>query len=49
MVEPRAESPAIRRLCRCANLEAVARRYMQEMIPFVSPQTDVMAPRHGDQ
>ena len=28
-------------------LEAVSRRYMQEMIPFVSPQTDVMAPDLG--
>jgi glutamate dehydrogenase (NAD(P)+) len=25
-------------------LEAVSRRYMQEMIPFVGPQTDIMAP-----
>ncbi len=28
-------------------LEAVSRRYMQEMIPFVGPQTDVMAPDMG--
>ncbi|MCK1469052.1 Glu/Leu/Phe/Val dehydrogenase [Bradyrhizobium sp. CW10] len=28
-------------------LEAISRRYMQEMIPFVSPQTDVMAPDMG--
>ncbi len=28
-------------------LEAVSRRYMQEMIPFVSPLTDVMAPDMG--
>ena len=28
-------------------LEALSRRYMQEMIPFVSPQTDVMAPDMG--
>jgi glutamate dehydrogenase (NAD(P)+) len=28
-------------------LESVARRYMQEMIPFVGPQTDVMAPDMG--
>src|SRR5579875_3233658 len=28
-------------------LENVARRYMQEMIPFVGPQTDVMAPDMG--
>ncbi len=28
-------------------LEAVSRRYMQEMLPFVGPQTDVMAPDMG--
>ncbi len=28
-------------------LEAVSRRYMQEMIPFVGPKTDVMAPDMG--
>lgn len=28
-------------------LELVSRRYMQEMIPFVSPHTDVMAPDMG--
>ncbi len=28
-------------------LEGVARRYMQEMIPFVGPRTDVMAPDMG--
>jgi glutamate dehydrogenase (NAD(P)+) len=28
-------------------LEAVSRRYMQEMIPFVGPHTDVMAPDMG--
>jgi len=28
-------------------LEAVSRRYMQEMIPFVGPETDVMAPDMG--
>jgi glutamate dehydrogenase (NAD(P)+) len=28
-------------------LEAVSRRYMQEMIPFVGPQTDIMAPDIG--
>src|SRR5205085_2178117 len=27
--------------------EALSRRYMQEMIPFVGPQTDVMAPDVG--
>jgi glutamate dehydrogenase (NAD(P)+) len=35
-----------RRLSR-RELENVARRYMQEMIPFVGPQTDVMAPDMG--
>src|SRR5208283_2246102 len=28
-------------------LETVSRRYMQEMIPFVGPHTDVMAPDMG--
>ena len=28
-------------------IEAVSRRYMQEMIPFVGPKTDVMAPDMG--
>ncbi|MDE2229624.1 MAG: Glu/Leu/Phe/Val dehydrogenase [Alphaproteobacteria bacterium] len=28
-------------------LEAVSRRYMQEMIPFVGPHTDIMAPDLG--
>ena len=28
-------------------LEAVSRRYMQEMIPFVGPHTDVMGPDMG--
>lgn len=28
-------------------LEAVSRRYMQEMIPFVGPNTDIMAPDMG--
>jgi glutamate dehydrogenase (NAD(P)+) len=28
-------------------LESISRRYMQEMIPFVSPHTDVMAPDMG--
>jgi glutamate dehydrogenase (NAD(P)+) len=28
-------------------LEAISRRYMQEMIPFVGPQTDIMAPDMG--
>lgn len=28
-------------------LEAISRRYMQEMIPFIGPHTDVMAPDMG--
>jgi len=28
-------------------LEALSRRYMQEMIPFIGPHTDVMAPDMG--
>src|SRR6202008_3617396 len=28
-------------------LESVSRRYMQEMIPFVGPHTDIMAPDMG--
>ena len=28
-------------------LEAVSRRYMQEMVPFVGPHTDIMAPDMG--
>lgn len=35
-----------RRLSR-AELENLSRRYMQEMIPFVGPHTDVMAPDMG--
>jgi glutamate dehydrogenase (NAD(P)+) len=38
-VDPRALSPR--------ELEGLARRYMQEMIPFVGPHTDVMAPDMG--
>ena len=38
-VDPRALS--------ARELEAVSRRYMQEMIPFVGPHTDVMAPDMG--
>jgi glutamate dehydrogenase (NAD(P)+) len=38
-VDPHALSPR--------ELERVARRYMQEMIPFVGPHTDVMAPDMG--
>ena len=36
-------SPTISR----RELEALSRRYMQEMIPFVGPHTDVMAPDMG--
>lgn len=38
-VDPHALSPR--------ELEALSRRYMQEMIPFVGPHTDVMAPDMG--
>jgi glutamate dehydrogenase (NAD(P)+) len=38
-VDPAALSPR--------ELEALSRRYMQEMIPFVGPHTDVMAPDMG--
>ncbi|MBE7209595.1 MAG: Glu/Leu/Phe/Val dehydrogenase [Gluconacetobacter diazotrophicus] len=38
-VDPRSLSPR--------ELEALSRRYMQEMIPFVGPHTDVMAPDMG--
>jgi glutamate dehydrogenase (NAD(P)+) len=38
-VDPMALSPR--------ELEALSRRYMQEMIPFVGPHTDVMAPDMG--
>jgi glutamate dehydrogenase (NAD(P)+) len=30
-------------------LQAMSRRYMQEMIPFAGSHTDVMAPGHGHQ
>jgi glutamate dehydrogenase (NAD(P)+) len=30
-----------------AELEAISRRYMQEMIPFVGPHTDIMGPDMG--
>jgi len=30
-----------------SELEAVSRRYMQEMIPFVGPHTDIMGPDMG--
>ena len=36
-----------RRRCSLRELEALSRRYMQEMIPFVGPHTDVMAPDMG--
>ena len=43
----KAASPAIRRNFRASELEAVSRRYMQEMIPFVGPHTDIMGPDMG--
>ena len=47
MAAPRAALPWIRAAFRTRELEAVSRRYMQEMIPFVGPHTDVMAPDMG--
>ncbi len=47
MAAPRAASPCDPPACRARELEALSRRYMQEMIPFVGPQTDVMAPDMG--
>jgi len=44
--ERKAASLAIHRTF-ADELEAVSRRYMQEMIPFVGPQTDVMGPDMG--
>ena len=35
------------RLLSRRELEAVSRRYMQEMIPFIGPKTDIMAPDVG--
>jgi glutamate dehydrogenase (NAD(P)+) len=38
-IDPRTVSPR--------ELEAISRRYMQELIPFVGPHTDIMAPDMG--
>ena len=38
---------SISRRSRNANWKSLSRRYMQEMIPFVGPHTDVMAPDMG--
>jgi glutamate dehydrogenase (NAD(P)+) len=35
------------RKCSMAELERITRRYTSEMIPFIGPQTDVMAPDMG--
>ena len=43
----RAASRSTRARCRKANSRTLRRRYMQEMIPFVGPQADVMAPDMG--
>ena len=47
MAAPRAGSGSISRPLSKRELEALSRRYMQEMIPFVGPHTDVMAPDMG--
>ena len=47
MAAPRVASRAIPRTLSLRELEAVTRRYMQEMIPFVGPHIDVMAPDMG--
>ena len=47
MAAPRAASPAIRPSCRGVSWRPCPRRYMQEMIPFVGPHTDIMAPDMG--
>ena len=47
MVARKAAWPVIPRNFRGTELEAVSRRYMQEMIPFVGPHTDIMGPDMG--
>ncbi len=47
MAAPRAASGSISRRISKRELESLSRRYMQEMIPFVGPHTDVMAPDMG--
>ena len=47
MAAPRAASRVDLTTISKRELEALSRRYMQEMIPFVGPHTDVMAPDMG--
>ena len=47
MAAPRAASRVDLATISKRELEALSRRYMQEMIPFVGPHTDVMAPDMG--
>ena len=47
MVAPRAASRSIPTSQPLRELEVLSRRYMQEMIPFVGPRIDVMAPDMG--
>ena len=47
MAGPKVASRSIRAPCHTGELEAVSRRYMQEMIPFVGPHTDIMGPDMG--
>ena len=47
MAARRAALPAIPRKISTDELERLTRRYTQEMIPFIGPQVDVMAPDVG--
>ena len=47
MAAPRAACTVDPRALSRHELENLSRRYMQEMIPFVGPHTDVMAPDMG--
>ena len=47
MAAPRAASPVIPARMSREELERLTRRYTQEMIPFIGPQIDVMAPDLG--
>ena len=47
MAAPRAASRSIPHALSLRELESLSRRYMQEMIPFVGPHIDVMAPDMG--
>ena len=47
MAAARAASRSIRAALSIRELENISRRYMQELIPFVGPRVDVMAPDMG--